>query len=454
MIRIVGCWLFCVCVGFAGQALAQTEMRLNLDECIEIALSNNLTLEQGKYTVAISETQVDDQRNRFLPNGTSLSWSVSRSVSGPSERSVLDETTGEVIDLVGEERISGGHSFGISGFNIPIYDGNLLASLSASKNSLEQQRITQIGTRSDVIYNVKQSYFQLLQAMKLLEVQQERVRVSEESLRRSETLYEIGSAAILQVANAKAQLASEKATLIQRENDVLLRRSDLAFDMGLGTDVDIVPTQEEFALEEPRYTYEQAVAIALDENPDILASKYNMLASKDSYRATQANLYHPRVTLGVNSFSWSISDDEKFGGLEDLFLKNYRYGMSVNVSIPVFNFSTTNSLKRQKLQYMRSQVQLDQAKRQKALNVKLRYLTLQRLRRQIEAQEIAVQAQEENFKLEEERYNFGGGTFLERLTAQRDLFNARNSLVQAQYDYLIQMALLENELGVNSDDQE
>ena len=60
-----------------------------------------------------------------------------------------------------------------------------------------------------------------------------------------------------------------------------------------------------------------------------------------------------------------------------------------------------------------------------------------------------MQAAEENFKLEEERYNFGGGTFLERLTAQRDLFDARNSLVQSQYNYLIEMARLENELGVS-----
>jgi len=453
MMRFVGYFL-CFTVFWGSQADAQTEMRMTLAECIDVALSNNLTLEQGKYTVALSEVSVDQQRNRFLPSSSSLNWSSSRNVRGPSERSVLDETTGQILNLVGDESISGGQSVSIGGFSIPLYDGNVIASLSASKKRLQQQQITQIGTRFDVIFSVKQNYFQVLQAMKLLEVQQERVRVSEESLRRSETLYEIGSAAILQVANAKAQLASEKATLIQRENDVLIRRSNLGFALGLGTEVDVIPAEEEFALEEPRYTYDQALDLALEENPDILSSKYSMLASKDDYRATKYSLYHPTVRLNVGSFGWSISKEEKFGGLEDLFLKNYSYSMSINVSMPLFNFNTTNNLKQQKLQYMRSQVNLDQAKRQKALNVKLRYLTLERLRRQIEAQEIAVQAQEENFKLEEERYNFGGGTFLERLTAQRDLFNARNSLVQAQYDYLIQMAQLENELGLSSDENE
>ncbi|MGA1198374.1 MAG: TolC family protein, partial [Candidatus Latescibacterota bacterium] len=265
MMRFVGCFL-CFTVFLGAQAFAQTEMRLTLAECIDVALSNNLTLEQGKYTVALSEVSVDQQRNRFLPSSSSFNWSSSRNVRGPSERSVLDETTGQILNLVGDESISGGQSVSIGGFSIPLYDGNVIASLSASKKRLQQQQITQIGTRFDVIFSVKQNYFQVLQAMKLLEVQQERVRVSEESLRRSETLYEIGSAAILQVANAKAQLASEKATLIQRENDVLIRRSNLGFALGLGTDVDVIPAEEEFALEEPRYTYDEAVGLALEEN--------------------------------------------------------------------------------------------------------------------------------------------------------------------------------------------
>jgi len=419
-----------------------------------MALANNTTIELGKYTVALSEVQVDNARNRFLPNSSSLSWGISRNVRGPSERSIVDETTGAIIDLVGDESISGGQNVGVGGLSIPIYDGSIIANLSASKKRLRQQQITQIGGRFDVVFSVKQNYFQVLQAMKLLEVQQERVGVSEESLRRAETLYEIGSAAILQVAEAKATLANTKATLIQRENDVLIARSNLGYALGLGTDVDVIPSEEEFALEQPDYTYDEALKMALAEHPDILSTKYGMLASKDDYRATKYSLFHPTVRLGVGSYGWSIGKDENFGGIEDFFLKNYSYNVSLNVSMPIFNFNTTNNLKQQKLTYLRGQVQLDQAKRQKALKIKLRYLNLERFRRQMEAQEIAVEAQEENFKLQEEKYNFGGGTFLERLTAQRDLFDARNNLVQVKYNYLIQMAQLENELGISSGNDE
>lgn len=423
------------------------EMRLTLNECVEISLTSSAQIEQFKYTVAISETQVDNARNSFLPNTSNVTWGISRNVQGPREGQVLDPSTGTLVQLLGEDRVSGAQSFRITGLTMPVYDGRLISQLSSAKNSLMQARMQQTGTRQTIIFQTKQRYFQLLQAIKLLEVQQERVRVSEESLRRAETLYEIGSAAILQVTNARSNLAGLRATLIQRENDVRIAQSNLAFTMGLGTDVDIIPSEEEFEILSPKYSFTDALSIALKEHPDILDSKYGMLASRDTYNATRKGLYHPRITMSTNAYSWSLGKDEEFGGPEDIFLKNYSYGISLNVTMPLFNFNTSNTLKRLKLQYLRSQEQLDQAKRQKALVLQQRYLNLERFRRLIEANEVAVEAAEENFKLEEERYNFGGGTFLERLTAQRDLFNARNNLVQSKYNYLIEMSNLENEIG-------
>ncbi len=423
------------------------EMRLTLNECVEISLTSSAQIEQFKYTVAIAETQVDNARNSFLPNTSSVNWGISRNVQGPREGQVLDPSTGTLVQLLGEDRVSGAQSFRITGLTMPVYDGRLISQLSSAKNSLMQTQMQQTGTRQTIIFQTKQRYFQLLQAIKLLEVQQERVRVSEESLRRAETLYEIGSAAILQVTNARSNLAGLRATLIQRENDVRIAQSNLAFTMGLGTDVDIIPSEEEFELLSPKYSFTDALSIALKKHPDILDSKYGMMASRDDYNATKKGLYHPRITMSTNAYSWSLGKDEDFGGPEDIFLKNYSYGISLNVNMPLFNFNTSNTLKRLKLLYLRSQEQLDQAKRQKALTIRQRYLNLERFRRLIEANEVAVEAAEENFKLEEERYNFGGGTFLERLTAQRDLFDARNNLVQSKYNYLIEMANLENEIG-------
>ena len=330
----------------AGAQDGQKEIRLTLKECVEVALMNSTAIELSKYDVAIATTNVDVARNRFFPISSNASWSINRSVQGPREGQILDETTGTLVQTLGEDRIGGGQSFSIGGFSMPLYNGQIISQLAGSKKSLRQAEMQQIGGRQDVMFQTKQRYFQLLQAIKLLEVQQERVRVSEESLRRAETLYEIGSAAILQVANAMTTLANTRVTLIQRENNVALARLNLAFTMGLGTDVDIIPAEEEFEILPLKYTYEDALAIALSDHPDILATKYGMMASRDNYDATRKGLYHPTLTMSTGSYSWNIGKDEDFDGVEDIFLKNYSYSIRISGSIPIFNLNTSNTLKR------------------------------------------------------------------------------------------------------------
>ena len=69
--------------------------------------------------------------------------------------------------------------------------------------------------------------------MILLEVQREQVDVSQEELRRQETLYEIGSARLSNALSARSQLQRDKVSLISRENTAAIARSNLSFVLGL-----------------------------------------------------------------------------------------------------------------------------------------------------------------------------------------------------------------------------
>ncbi len=443
------CCLAVAVLGLFGGVEAQEspkEMRLSLSECVDIALDESPDIVLAGYAVALAERTVDASRSSFYPT-ISASWSTSRSINGPQEGTYLDQTTGKVVQTIGESRVSGSQGVSVGGLGVPLYDANLFANLSASKQGLRASQMDQVVSRQSVVFGVKQAYFSLLQAMKLLEVQQEQVRVSEESLKRNETLYEIGSTAISELYSARANLASQQASLISRENNVAIARINLSFAMGLGMDVMVVPAEEEFEVKAPRLTYEAALGAALEGHPGILSDKYSMLQARESLKGTRRGLRHPRVSLTGGSFSWSLAQGERFGGLEDLFLKNYRYSFGVSVSFPLFSMSTENNIKRQTLQYLRSQELLEQTKRQKSQELRQSYLSLELRRRSIAANEASVKAAEENYQLAEERYNLGAGTYLERLQAQKDQFSAQNSLVQDIYTYQIELARLEQRLG-------
>jgi outer membrane protein len=452
MIRSIRCFVICGITLIASTAMSLAEesppnqMNLSLAECIEIALGNSSQIVQDRYNVALSEVSVDDSRNAFLPSA-SVSWGASRSIQGPREGAILDRETGVLITSLGESRVSGGQSVSLAGISIPLYNAQNFANLSANKLGLKATRMSQSNNRQQTIYSVKQNYFNLLKAVELLEVQKEQIRVSKENLRRQDTLYEIGSTAILNVFNARSTLASSKVVLINRENNVEIARANLSFFLGLGPDVNLVPTQEQFEMTPQNLSYENVTGRALDSHPDLLRWKYTMEEARTRLKGTQRNARLPSATMSA-SYSWSLGREEQFLGLEDLFLKNYSYTVSVNVRLPVFNMGTENSIRRQKLQYLRTQEQFDQAKRQRIQQIRQSYLSLERTRRLITANEAAVKAAEESFKLVDQRYTLGGGTFLERQTEEANLFRARSDRVSAIYDYQIELAQFQFRTGI------
>ena len=169
--------------------------------------------------------------------------------------------------------------------------------------------------------------------------------------------------------------------------------------------------------------------------------------AREDLKGTRYELLHPTVSMSTG-YNWQLSRGEQFQGPEDLFLKNYGYSLSMTVSLPVFNrFSTQNSIKSQQLGYRQSMQDLEQAKRQVALDIRQAFLNIELYSRSIEAQRIAVSAAEESYKLAQERYDLSTGTQLERLQAQSALFAARSDLVQAQFNYHIQLAQLDQAMG-------
>ena len=211
----------------SAEETASKDMHLSLSECIEIALGNNTAITQSRLSREIAVAQIDARRSAFLPSLNS-NYRISRSVTGPREGAIFDQTTQTIITTLGEDRVGGSQSVG-SSLNISIFNAAQLANLAASKKSARAAEMDFKESRRQTIFLVKQRYFTLLQSMEQLDLAKEQISVSEESLRREKTMYEIGSTTIAEVLSAESQLAGHRVALIARENDVAIARSQLAF---------------------------------------------------------------------------------------------------------------------------------------------------------------------------------------------------------------------------------
>ena len=434
---------------WAGPApvAADAALHLSLDECLDLALEQSSRLVQQQYTTQVADLQVTSARNTFLPSANA-SYGYSGQRSGPREGAYVDPATGLLVTGLSESKTSSSQSVGAN-VSMTLYDRGAWGRLAASKEGRRAAEMDQRQARLQVALEVKRGYFALLQAAELLEVQGEQVRLLEETLRRAEALHEMRSAPVSDVLSARANLASARAGLIQRENSVEVARADLALTLGLEAGHRLVAAQTDFAVEPVGLTAAAAVERALATHPELVSQKHSILQAREEIDATRYGVLHPSVRASA-SYNWRVASDEDFGGVEDLILKNYGLGFGVSASLPLFDRrGTSTSLKIQQLNYRRSLEAYEQARREASAAVTQALSTLAQLGRSIEANGIAVRASEESFRLAQERYDVGTGTFLERLQAQTSLFEARSSLVRATYDYHIQLAVLEEAVGGN-----
>ena len=330
----VFCWLV---VGILTRPSGATEpaaLRLSMDDCIAIALEQSAAVIQGRSNIEAAALQIGNARNAFLPS-ISASYGMSRSVSGPREGSFVDPATGEVTSTLGESTSSGSQSLG-TGFSMNLYNRGNWTALASSKLGHKAAEMDLSTSQQQVVFEVKQGYFGLLQAIELMKVQTEQVRVSEESLRRAETLFEVRSVPLSDVLTERAALASARANLIDRENSVAVTGADLAFAMGLRTYEPIVPVEEEFAMVPLALSYEEALALALEHRPDLRSQEFLLLQAEEDLRGTRYELLHPTVSMSTG-YNWRLRADETFAGPEDLFLKNYGYSFNVSLGLPLFN---------------------------------------------------------------------------------------------------------------------
>ncbi len=434
-----------VAPGEAGTWPDPEPLLVTLDECVEWALERNSQIVQGRYRRQTAEIAVADARSAFLPS-ISANYGFSRQLSGPREGSYVDEATGLLVTTLGDRRTSGSQSVG-SSLSMSLYDRRNWANLAASRHGLNAAEMEFETTRQQVTFQARQAYFNLLQALRLQQVQEEQILALEEDLRRAETLYELKSVPLSDVLTSRASLESARAAQIDRDNQVATARANVAFIIGLEPRAHVVPADTAFAVQPLPVTLDQAVSRALGTHPELRAQRETILQAKEQLAGTRAGVRHPTVSLSTG-YSWSLGSQEEFGGIEDLLLKNYGVSFRIGLSFPIFNrMNTEHAVQTQTLNYRRSMEAFEQAKRQIELEVRQTVRGIEQYRRSVEAHQAAVRASEESARLAEERYQLGTGTFLERLQARSSLFSSRNSLVQAVYNYHIQLARLEQATG-------
>ncbi len=426
----------CVVTSVSGQE----EKLLTLDECVEIALKQNANLLIDEFTTEIAGKDVNVALSNLLPY-VSARMGYTKSVTGPRSITIIDPTTGLEIPVRTESFES---DYATAGFSVnqQIFNGTSIFNYVRSRHSKNSADFSLEDTRQFTILLVKERYYNLLKAEKLLEVAEETIRSSEESYKDAETRYNIGTAPKSDVLQAKVQLETDKLNLIEAQNSLAIARSSLNHVLGFNVDQQI-RVEDNLEVPEVEVTYEAAMESAFEYHPALKMRTFNLKASHTTIRLAQSS-YLPTLSA-FYSYSWG---HEEFNRLKNMFDEDYNYYLGVTLSIPIFQgFSRFANLSRAKLNYKMNFEAMEQEKRDVALNAKQAYFLMEQAKKRIAVTRNTVEAAEENLRLNREKYSLGAGTMLDLITAQVYYTQAQSDQIQSLYDYKYAVAGLQRAMG-------
>lgn len=422
----------------APQPVGET---LTLDQCLQIALENSPQILIAEGQVEVSQAQTYGSYTGVLPNITASIINGNRTTSGDRDQILEGVVIGQVP---GGTRTNYSNQLAL---NYTLYNGGQNWNNIRRNKQLEvNSKYNVSNAENQVVGNVKTQYYNLLRAIRLKEVTDEQVKLSEEQLRRSQSMYEIGSVAKVDVLQARAQLGQVRITLFNQQKAVSQAKASLNNAMGIDINTPLNPvdpiTENIMATPAPM-SLGEATTMAFQQNPTIQRDTGGIQAADLQTKQAKGGLW-PTVRGGVTYSRNGVSFRDVYGN----YGNNWNLGFNINISLPILNGTQTYAnIQSAQAQQMIAEETLNQTKRSTLLSIRQSLLDLETSRQVIGLSNENIAASDEGLRLAEERYRVGSGTLLDVFNAQVTLAQAKSALVIAQYDYLIAQGTLDQALG-------
>jgi outer membrane protein TolC len=400
--------------------------RLTLDQCLSLALRNNPQILSSRYDVMESKERITEARADSFPT---ISFSV-----GADRLFRPGEQSGNSPDPYSN------FSAGLSARYYLFKGFRTASAISAARSSLEAASHQYEGNVQDLILQVNQGYYRLLQAGHLVKVAEKSLESARYHLEFAKSRFEAGLATRSDILKAEVEVSNSNLALIRSRNGRLSLQGALNVLLGQSADAPLEVVDDLQDLQQQEQTdFSTLLALAYEHRPELLKINSQLQAQRSNIRLARSNLL-PWVSADANySFSGSALSSLN---------KGWSFGLSL--SYPVFSgFSLASRVAQEKIAFQAMDKQRSSLEQGIGLDVWNAFLDLKEAKERIENTQIFLENARENLGLAEEEYREGAGSMIEVVDAQTNMVAAEVGLIEAQADFKISLAALDRALGID-----
>ncbi len=330
--------------------------------------------------------------------------------------------------------------------SVPLFQGGRVRnSIRAAETRVEAGRALLRAVEGDIFAEATAAYMDVIRDRAIVDLNQSQVRVLTTNLEATRDRFEIGDVTRTDVAQSEARLSLARSNLATAQARLAGSEENYRRVIGRRPDALAPPPP----LPPLPTTAEEAVRIALVENPDIIATVRQAQAAGLDVRVVRADRL-PTVSgvasgTYVNSLGGDASDP--FTG-RSLPRAGTETQIGVNTSIPLYQgglpAARIRQAQAQEAQLLEQTVGTERAV---VANTRASFASYEAAQRAIQSNQVAVSANELALEGARAERSVGTRTVLEVLNAEQELLNSQVALVSARRDAYVAGFQLLNAMG-------
>lgn len=450
------------------ESIAQTSSaeKLSLEECIGLALENNINLQRSQLNTKTAKLHFKQSKSEVLP---SLNANYNYGLN--NGRSV-DPYTNDIID----QQLD--FSNASLNFNGDLFKGfELRNKIRRDRYNLQASEAETEEARQQLILNVTLAYFQVLNSRDLLQLAQLRLGSTKEQTDRLKTLHQQGEGNPADYTDIQGQVNSDESNVLDAQKKLEQARLELAQLLNKKDGVEV--EKMEMLPELPKYdlsaqeVYEQSLANlatfkagelrikAAKKDVDVARALYSpevsLFAQLNSYYSSSARLFNETGTQVIETGQFIKIDDVSYPvmanqdqfseekiGYKDQFENNLNSVVGVAVDIPLFNgFRARQNVQLKKIQFQDRKLEFENTKNEYFKAIHEAYNDMQAAYQNYQIFREQVSSYEQSYNVNEIRFKNGVSNIVEYIISKNNLDRARINLANARYEYLIRVKILD-----------
>ena len=411
-----------------------------LQECIDYAMENNITLQKSKLQKSTATETLKGSKAALLPTVTA-STNQNLGYQPWKDTGMAYVSNGTVNTKVDKTSYNG--SYSVNG-QWTVWNGNRnFNNIKRDRLAEEEAELSAQETANSIQERIAQLYAQILYMAENVTVNEQMLETSKKNEDRGREMLEVGKMSKADLAQLSAQRANDEYSIVEAKSQLM------NYELQLKQLLEITD-EERFQVAIPKIGDDQILAeipamqtvyeMALVNRPEI--NRYQLAINRSDVNLSIAKAgWMPTVNLtgGVTTSTNSLSGT----GWGSQFKSNVNTSLGLGVTMPIYDGrSTKTSVNKAKIQQLQARLDLQDMQKDLYSDIQSYWLNAWTNQEKYKAASSSVESAQQSYDLLSEQFRLGLKNIVELMSGKDKLLEAQQNLLQSKYMTLYYQQML------------